>query len=899
MDMLDNDISQLQGPKRGLEFRDILNAGWRRKWFIVIPLVTCIIGGLLICALWTKSYTCEAVLHFPRHPLAGELGSAEAFRYHQTKFRERVEAVRLQVINKNTLEPSLRRKPNLFDPDKKPSLSYRLKVLFFRLEKEKFPGVAEQIDDIISNIRLEVDERQPIVKISYTGTTRTNAKDMCQLIVDLIKEVDATRRDTLSKEVSDRQNPKKGLEAELSRIDNILYRLKDKVITLPENIPFLRELMRARQYDMRQVNTQTVDLRTRLSVAMADWKTTPKYLANVIIEGEKQEEPEEEKLASDELAEVEEYLMQVEGTLPEGHPTLEMVYAERKRLLVDVQIENERKFQMSYMLPKLEKEYDNLSSESAVQEEEISALFTDRNALIEEEGKGPDSEEVKSLDDSIRQKKREYALLSEKVEETASELNEYRKLQSLIQAKKPEVVGEEEGVAAGGEVDIEGEDIEDDMASVDIVNIKNLQEQLNDAITVQTSQNINPLWITSLAEVISLHRSVDHNTSEIMRMRKELQDFRDNINNAQGNAQKIKNSEVKREELVKKLEEKTKYYNAAKEVLDAFDREYGERMQDLVRPQLPLFFSSPKFRVVLIIAMLAGLTIGAMLVLIAEYTDHTLKKPGDLKNVVRQPILAAIPSLQIPAGVRGAPQSLFYRTKREVEEDINRGILFDKEYLRDIRFRNIATEQMRKLRIAMLEGPFGGNNRPRTILVTSALAGEGKSTVSANFAVAISQMIGEYVLLVDSDLRRPDLHNFFGMPPRPGLAEYLSEDINLADLLIKTDFEKLTLLQAGRVPANSTELLHSEKMNNLIKELKSRYSDRYIIIDSPPIMSTSEPDVLAEQVDGVVVVVRAGMTPREIVEDVVSQINPDKLLGVIMNDVKSGISKYYAPTYSL
>jgi Mrp family chromosome partitioning ATPase len=87
-------------------------------------------------------------------------------------------------------------------------------------------------------------------------------------------------------------------------------------------------------------------------------------------------------------------------------------------------------------------------------------------------------------------------------------------------------------------------------------------------------------------------------------------------------------------------------------------------------------------------------------------------------------------------------------------------------------------------------------------------------------------------------------------------------------------------------------------MRNLIKELKSRYTDRYIIIDSPPFMSTSEPDVLAEQVDGVVLVVRAGMTPRELVEDVLAQLNHDKVLGVVMNDVKTGISKYYAPSYS-
>ncbi|RKY26911.1 MAG: hypothetical protein DRP79_04095, partial [Planctomycetota bacterium] len=308
---------------------------------------------------------------------------------------------------------------------------------------------------------------------------------------------------------------------------------------------------------------------------------------------------------------------------------------------------------------------------------------------------------------------------------------------------------------------------------------------------------------------------------------------------------------------------------------------------------LPLVHSSPKFALIMVLAGVGGVVLGGALTLLAEMTDHTVKRPTDLRRIVDRPVLAAIPSLDI--GRFHTPENLFFRTKRVVEADLESGMLYDRNYVREIRHRSIATEQIRKLRLRMNTTT---GERVRTILVTSALAGEGKSTVAANLAVAISQMIGEHVLLVDGDLRRPDLHNFFGLPPKPGLAEYLEYDLDLSQLLVKTDFDKLTMLQAGKVPANSTELLNSEKMRHLIMEVKSRYPDRYIVVDSPPVLSTPEPDVLGSQVDGIVLVVRAGMTPREMVEDVLLSLNPDKVLGIVMNDVRSGVGRYYSPSYA-
>ena len=193
------------------------------------------------------------------------------------------------------------------------------------------------------------------------------------------------------------------------------------------------------------------------------------------------------------------------------------------------------------------------------------------------------------------------------------------------------------------------------------------------------------------------------------------------------------------------------------------------------------------------------------------------------------------------------------------------------------------SEQYRKLRTVILE--HSNNNHTRCILVTSSVMGEGKTITSLNLATSIARGIEEHVLLVDADLRRPSLHNYLGLDPAAGLSDYLTGDMDLASLLVKTPIPKLTLLPAGPVSDKSSELFHSEKMRNLIEEVKSRYNDRYIVIDSTPIISTADSDILAQQVDGIVFIVRAGMTPREVVKRSLAGLEKKKIIGLVLNDV--------------
>ena len=188
---------------------------------------------------------------------------------------------------------------------------------------------------------------------------------------------------------------------------------------------------------------------------------------------------------------------------------------------------------------------------------------------------------------------------------------------------------------------------------------------------------------------------------------------------------------------------------------------------------------------------------------------------------------------------------------------------------------------------------------PRSILITSAIPGEGKSFISSNTAVSIAQNINEHVLLMDCDIRSPSIYKYFGFNKRlPGLSDYLSGDIPLSSLLLKTNINKLTILPGGKVPDNPAELLSSAKMSELVDELIERYNDRYIIIDSPPLNLISETSVLAKLVDKVIIVVNFRKTKRDMVADLIETIGREKILGIVLNkfdasDISYGYHKYY------
>lgn len=193
---------------------------------------------------------------------------------------------------------------------------------------------------------------------------------------------------------------------------------------------------------------------------------------------------------------------------------------------------------------------------------------------------------------------------------------------------------------------------------------------------------------------------------------------------------------------------------------------------------------------------------------------------------------------------------------------------------------------------AKITRPASGHP-PRTILVCSSIMGEGKTFVSCNLAAGISRAPDQHVLLVDADIRKPDVHRVLGISSeREGLSAYLEGKASLPCLLNKTGFDKLTVLPAGNSVSTPAELLSSAKMKELIRELADRYPDRFVIIDSAPLSFAPESSVIANAVDAVLLVVIHGKTPRSAVKDAVRSIPKAKLMGIIYNGYDASIKLY-------
>ena len=212
---------------------------------------------------------------------------------------------------------------------------------------------------------------------------------------------------------------------------------------------------------------------------------------------------------------------------------------------------------------------------------------------------------------------------------------------------------------------------------------------------------------------------------------------------------------------------------------------------------------------------------------------------------------------------------------------------------------SLDAENFRHLR-AQIVFPKSGQ-RQRLLMVTSALPDEGKTYVATNLAVSIALGIHEHVLLVDADFRRPAIHQIFGYPNASGLQEHLTGKMQLNDLIIPTKIDKLSILPAGTEPPNPSEVLSSEIMQETLKELKAHYEDRFIIIDTTPTQIASEASVLANYVDGIILVVMAQKTHRALIQTSIDSLGRKKILGMVFNGYEKSYSsrdRYYKRYYS-
>ncbi|MFO1217488.1 MAG: XrtA-associated tyrosine autokinase [Burkholderiaceae bacterium] len=178
-----------------------------------------------------------------------------------------------------------------------------------------------------------------------------------------------------------------------------------------------------------------------------------------------------------------------------------------------------------------------------------------------------------------------------------------------------------------------------------------------------------------------------------------------------------------------------------------------------------------------------------------------------------------------------------------------------------------------------------GQPRANLIMVTSALAGEGKSFTAANLAMSLATELDHTVLLVDADVARPSLGRMLGFEPNEGLLDVLEGKVDLQEVLLATNIDKLTILPSGAPRPRATELLASDGMRALLEEMASRYADRIIIFDSPPLLLTTEASVLASHMGQIVMVVKADSTPQTAVQRALASIASHPVRLMVLNQV--------------
>jgi len=184
-------------------------------------------------------------------------------------------------------------------------------------------------------------------------------------------------------------------------------------------------------------------------------------------------------------------------------------------------------------------------------------------------------------------------------------------------------------------------------------------------------------------------------------------------------------------------------------------------------------------------------------------------------------------------------------------------------------------------------------NHWNTMAVTSATPGSGKTLTAINLAISIAMEVNQTVLLVDFDLRRPSLHKYFGFVPEKGLSDYILNNEPLNELMINPGIERLVLLPGNEPIVNSSEVLSSPKMKQLVEELKARYPSRLIVFDLPPLLSTDDALAFSPYVDALLMVVEDGKTRSYDLKQAVEMLKGFPLLGTVMNKSQEKPMGYY------
>ncbi|MFN6963433.1 MAG: GumC family protein [Pyrinomonadaceae bacterium] len=298
---------------------------------------------------------------------------------------------------------------------------------------------------------------------------------------------------------------------------------------------------------------------------------------------------------------------------------------------------------------------------------------------------------------------------------------------------------------------------------------------------------------------------------------------------------------------------------------------------------------APRRLMTVLAALMLSTLFGMGLALFLEYLDDTIRSTEEIENYLQLPALAAIPTIESMPKRR----LLLVGGEEQVEDQGPTELLISADS------RSSLAEAYRQLRTSILLSTAG--HAPKSLLITSSLPAEGKTTTATNTAISLAQT-GAKVLLIDADMRRPRLHSVFNISNAAGLSTILSSEVGTPEILeiIKRDEEsKLYLLPSGPIPPNPAELIGSEQMANLLKILQDNFT--HVVIDSPPIASFTDGVLIASMVDGVILVVHSGKTSRQVVrrsKQLLSDLGA-RIFGVVLNNanLRAEDNYYYYQSY--
>ena len=302
---------------------------------------------------------------------------------------------------------------------------------------------------------------------------------------------------------------------------------------------------------------------------------------------------------------------------------------------------------------------------------------------------------------------------------------------------------------------------------------------------------------------------------------------------------------------------------------------------------------APNYPLNLGLAAFLGLGLGLGMAFLKEHLDQTIRYSEDVFHYLGVPVLAFIPTMSARngskrKGIAQADRDLIFTSAGS--RTASPGALIEDHSRNDLGIHkgSAFSEAFRELRTSVILSASG--RFANSILVTSAQPSEGKTTVAVNLAFSLAQL-GKPVLLVDADMRRPTIQKYF---PQKGsrLSSYLAGQGAWQQMVYPTSINRLHVLHCGPVPENPSELLSSDRMRALIQESMATY--RFVILDSPPLLSRADSRILGSMVGATILVVKGGETPRQVVQYAESQARSvgTNLIGVVLNNLNASLNDY-------